>query len=183
MYYTTIRQDVKEAVWSFLQSNSVGNRKSGGNGNMVMQFTGLVAEAQIKIEMGMSFEDAVDFGGGSDGGTDFMVNGLRVDLKTRGSDYSKTVKPHYNTFLSKEQYDRLDAQYYIFAQVHKPTSTLCIIGASSKSEILEHPLRLKGDVIELDNGRKFDCRMDAYDVNYSRLRQIDSIEDIYKVIM
>ena len=151
----------KEAYKLVLETN-YGNRGQA-DGDTLMQYTGILGELLFANLMGISREE----GSGFDDGVDFVINGVKIDVKTmlRANDW----KTYYvnNLFASQVDSDLYLNDLYVFININKKNNTWEIIGWKTKDEVKRSPKFKKGE-IRKKGKTEFTLRADNYEVTNLR---------------
>lgn len=172
--FPTIKQ--KEEAHHLVCTYNFGNR-GRGDGNQRMQETGILG--QICLADLLNYKHPTgDIG--FDGGFDFVINNIKVDIKTMTR--TVDVKEHYvHNFIGYQL--KYDCQYYIFASYNVRFSKMTFCGIISKDEFLVKSKHYKkGDRRYRDDGTFFYSRAPLYEIKQSDLHQINSIEDLLEFI-
>ena len=168
-----VTDEIKGRCWNYLQNNTMANRGEF-DGDKIKQFTGLVGE----VVVGSIFGHPISFGDGFDGGYDFMIGDLKVDVKTMG----RNVEPrdyYVNNFVGFQK--DYDCDIYIFTSLNKKTSMLTICGWVTKEELFNRSeFYEKGEVRHRGDGSKFKTEADLYEIENSDLNSISELINKYK---
>jgi len=153
-----------------------GNR-GRGDGDPRMQETGILGQICLADLFGLPRPTGES---GFDGGFDFIINGIKVDIKTMGR--TVDVKDHYvHNFIGYQL--KYDCEYYIFASYNVRQSKLQICGIVSKEDFLRLASHYrKGDKRYRDDGTYFYSRAPLYEIKQSDLNPVDSLEDIINFV-
>lgn len=184
-----IKREVYKSVYQ--RNQSVANRRSGGNGNLQQQFNGRCAEAAFKMHAyGQSLEEATRYEGRGDGGTDFIVDGVRFDLKTRTSMKAENPPLYYEQDINAQQVNTLNGQFYLLGAVHSTKQpaleytqcyteplSLVLVGVMSKEDVKKEQFLPAGSPKGY-GAKKWNTKADAYNIVYKNTRPINSIEDL-----
>ena len=117
---------------------------------------------------------------GFDGGIDFIINDIKVDLKTMHR--TVDVLEHYVHNFIGYQMD-YPCQFYIFASYNINTNKLTLCGVISKKEFLSKATFYeKGTVRTRDDGTSFISKAPLYEIKQSDLIQISNKKDMLQKV-
>lgn len=150
-----------------------------GDGNKKEQLTGIIGQTVLSDVL--KFERP-DGNKGFDGGTDFIINGKTVDLKTMTR--TTTVTNDYVNNLVGYQIE-YPVEYYIFASLNikKNPWILTICGYISKKLFLKKAdFFEKGSTRYRRDGSTFKTFAPLYEIKNKLLLNLNSVDDIFKFI-
>lgn len=153
-----------------------GNR-GYGDGNAREQFVGVLGQTVLADILGQERPTGQD---GFDQGVDFVINGLKVDIKTMSR--TVPVKPHYvHNFIGYQKTYSVD--YYIFASFNTVTNVLSLCGCISKEGFFaKAAFYEKGEKRFRDDGTFFINKAPLYEISQSDLTEFDNKEELLKDI-
>lgn len=106
-------------------------RRGYGDGNKSQQLTGIIGQTVFADLIGQKRPDGSS---GFDNGTDFFINGKKVDIKTMTR--TTPVKDYYvHNFIGYQK--NYDVDYYVFASYNTTNRILTICGYISKEEFFK----------------------------------------------
>ena len=163
-----VSKDLKDRCWTFLQYHNMGQR-GDFDGNREEQFVGLIGEMVVKD----IFNKPMEFVSGYDGGYDFMLGDLKVDVKTMGRNVD--VKDYYvNNFVGHQK--DYDCDIYIFTSLNKQTSILTICGWVTKEELFNRSeFYEKGELRHRGDGSSFETKASLFEIKNGELNQINKL--------
>jgi hypothetical protein len=140
-----------EYTRNLLKKVNFGNRGDGtkkyNNGNEEEQFVGILGQVIMCDYFGKPRPNGNQKDRG-DNGVDFIIEGIRIDVKTMGRRCS--VKPYFSNNLHGEQtgpYYQNDV--YLLCSLNKKINVLTICGWTTKEEFLkEEHFRPKGSILK-----------------------------------
>ena len=117
---------------------------------------------------------------GFDGGVDFLINNLSVDLKTMHR--TVDVQNHYvHNFIGYQL--NYPCQFYIFASYNIKQNKLTICGVISKQSFLDKAkFYPAGTLRTRDDGTTFPTKAPLYEIMQSELTQIYSKQDMIRKV-
>ena len=117
---------------------------------------------------------------GFDGGVDFIINNIRVDLKTMHR--TVDVKEHYvHNFIGYQK--KYPCQFYIFASYNIITNKLTLCGVISKKDFLQKAsFYEKGTIRTRDVGTSFTSKAPLYEIKQMDLIQIKNKQDMLEKV-
>lgn len=148
-----------------------------GDGNKDEQFTGLLGQTVFADLLG-SNRPRGDIG--FDGGIDFIVNGIKIDIKTMTR--TVPVKSHYvHNFIGYQL--KYETQGYVFASYNKRTNIMTICGYVTKEQFIERAkFYKKGELRYRDDGTSFPSKAPLYEIMQSDLEQASSMDVLVSII-
>ena len=148
----------------FVANNNLGMRRDGSDGSQEQQLVGVIGQNMMALALGKSFMQPSTT---HDGGVDFEVFGLKLDIKTMG----RTVPPkaHYiNNFMASQMKFNVDG--YVFASFNKSNSRLSICGWMPKELFIQRADFYKqGTIRNRDDKTGFMVKADMYEIANNRL--------------
>jgi len=168
MITKTIPDEMKRTAWSFLEKNNMGNRHTA-NGNKEEQYVGLLGEMMVAKIFNIDHKLSPGF----DGGFDFIIKGLKADVKTMGRNVD--VKMYYvNNFIALQS--GFDCDLYIFCSLNKTKSELTICGWVTKDELFDRADYFpKGSIRTRSDGTSFELKADTYEIKNIDLNATESL--------
>ena len=162
----------------YLVNNYNFGQRGYGDGNKKMQKVGVLGQICMADLLKMERPDGAL---GFDGGFDFVINGKKVDIKTMGR--TVDMKEHYVHNFVAYQF-KYYCEYYIFMSYNYNNNKMSICGLVSKKLFEEKAVLYKlGDIRTRDDGTTFATRTPMYEIFQRDLLTINSLEDIYKLIV
>ena len=157
-----IEDEQRLFAWNLINKVNFGQR-GREDGTPAQQYAGVLGEVVFADFMGLERPQ----GKGYDYGTDFVIGGANIDLKTMGRDFS--VKYHWVNNLKKCQFDfNKETDVYLFSSINKITKVFEILGWMKKYEITPRNPEIKfldkGTPRERDDGTKFDTTGDLIEI-------------------
>ena len=148
-----------------------------GDGNKDEQLTGLIGQTVFADLLGVSRPSGEI---GFDGGIDFIINDVKIDIKTMTR--TVPVKNHYvHNFIGYQL--KYETQGYVFASYNKRTNVLTICGYVTKEQFIERAkFYKKGQLRYRDDGTYFPSKAPLYEIMQSDLEQVDSIKLLKRII-
>ncbi len=168
-------------AYDLVSSCNFGKRKGPHvkNGTLKEQYYGMLAQTIMCWKLGCELPSPSD---GSDGGVDFIINNKKVDLKTmiRTSD----VDTGYMIGnLMKSQTINSSTDYYVFASFNISKNALELVGFCKKEEVAAISTEVKAGTIRKNRaGKEIIIGQDIYEVDYRKLHQINSFDDLNRLI-
>ena len=155
---------VYQASLEFVTNNNLGMRNDGSDGNQDQQLVGVIGQNMMALALGKPFMRPSTT---HDGGVDFEVFGLKLDIKTMG----RTVPPqlnYVNNFMASQMKFSVDG--YVFASFNKTNNKLSICGWIPKEEFMQRAdFYAKGTNRTRDDNTGFFVKADMYEISNSRL--------------
>ena len=176
MFDVTVTQEQIDYAERTVKTFNFGNR-GYGDGNTREQFTGILGQTVVADLLGCERPTG---GKGFDGGTDYIINGKRVDIKTMTRSVPMRSYFVHNFVAYQKPYE---VDYYIFASYNTKTSTLTVCGYIDKKQFFEKAdFFPKGAERTRSNGTSFFTTSPNYEIIQSLLRPVNCVEDIVKGI-
>jgi len=152
-------------------------KRGYANGNKDQQLTGIIGQSVISELFGQGW---VDGSKGFDNGIDIVYQNKSIDVKTMGR--TTEVRAYYvNNFLGAQK--DFSTDIYIFSSFNKTNNVLTVVGWIAKEDFFNKAKFYKRGSIRLrSNGSKFKTFADLYEIENSKLNQIESINDLKQQI-
>lgn len=117
---------------------------------------------------------------GFDGGIDFIINHISVDLKTMHR--TVDVKEHYvHNFIGYQL--NYPCQFYIFVSYNIKKNKLTFCGAISKKDFVDKAIFYPiGALRTRDDGTKFSTKAPLYEIKQSQLIQFNSKQEMIEKV-
>lgn len=161
MFDTKISNEQRKYAWDLVSRVDFGQRDEF-NGDKIKQYTGILGETVMADMIG---HDRPNGEGGYDNGIDFIIFGVRVDLKTMGREYF--VKDHYVNNLVASQLES-DTDVYVFASINKNKGIMTVCGSKFKKDFDKYFIP-KGTIRKRDDGTEFEVARDMYEITNGEL--------------
>lgn len=165
------------AVANYLvKTRNYGSRTGNNvkNGTKEQQFNGIYSEIVISqlideaLGLGSDYslkESVKQFG--NDGGVDYNLGGLRVDIKT--SVRNCYIKPNYSHNFVKSQTEKQNTDAYIAASLNLKEGVLEISGIIMKDDMIERSTLRKSGSTMSNNTKEINVIQDMYDLHDSQI--------------
>ena len=148
----------------FVQNNNLGQRNDGSDGSPAQQLVGVIGQNMMALALGKPFMKPSTT---HDGGVDFEVFGLKLDIKTMG----RTVPPqldYVNNFMASQGKFMVDG--YVFASLNSKNNVLTVCGWIPKEKFLERAEFFpRGTMRVRDDSSSFEVKADMYEIENNRL--------------
>lgn len=154
-------------------------RRGEFDGNYEQQLTGILAQTVVSDLLKQ--ERPVDTGK-PDGGVDFVINGLTVDLKTMGRTVPMKDSFVHNFYASQAKFD---TAVLLFASFNKRTKVLTICGWLTKEDFMSKATHFpQGSKRCRDNGTFITVLGKAgnYEIQQSLLNPLNNAREIFENI-
>jgi hypothetical protein len=155
---------VIEESQRFVDSNNLGQRNDGSDGSKDQQLVGVIGQNMMALALGKSFMQSSTT---HDGGVDFEIFGLKLDIKTMG----RTNPPkldYVNNFMASQTKFNVDG--YVFASFNKTNNVLSICGWIPKELMLERAcFYAKGETRIRSDNTTFDMKADCYEIQNNQI--------------
>ena len=154
---------VTESI-AFVEQNNLGQRGNGSDGSQEEQLVGVIGQNMMALALGKPFMKPSTT---HDGGVDFEVFGLKLDIKTMG----RTVPPqldYVNNFMASQSKYSVDG--YVFASLNKEKYVLTICGWIPKEDFLQRAkFYPRGTMRVRNDNSSFEVKADMYEIENNRL--------------
>lgn len=165
-------------------TKSVGNRAGTKvrNGTLDEQAAGIYIERVIKYLVRDHIEEDSNNYDEFDGGFDFTMNGVKVDIKTTGRNTMMNKDFSHNIMKSQVDGDMYKADCYLLASYNIKKKIITISGIIEKQEIaLVSELHQHGNNVNNLTG-KFKVSQDFYDIKDKQIKtRTLNLYDIYAI--
>ena len=179
MLIEVVRPDQKAFAERLVTYHNYGQRGLA-DGDEQEQMTGMLGQTVfadlIGAERPQEDEDNEHNENGFDGGFDFIINDLKVDVKTMGRTTEMRDNYVHNFIAYQRDYD---VDYYVFLSYNRTNEHLTVCGYIDKENFFrrarfydEGTRRFRTD------GTSFKTKAPMYEIKQSDLYPINSIEDI-----
>lgn len=177
-FSVNVPQAVIDASKQFVANNNLGMRNDNSNGTKDQQLVGVIGQNMMAQALGRPMMKPST---GHDGGIDFVINGVTIDIKTMGR--TRTPKLDYVNNLIASQ-TRFDVDGYVFASFNKETNKLTICGWIPKVTFLFFAkFNEKGTIRTRKDNTTFELKADTYEIeNEDLIYKIYSWHDLIKSI-
>ncbi len=144
-----------------------------GNGDKRMQRTGIIGQTVFADLIGAPRPNGAD---GFDGGSDYVINGKKIDIKTMTR--KCPVKDFYvHNFVGYQA--QFEVDYYIFASFNTSNDVLSICGYVDKDTLFERaeffPI---GTMRTRSDGTQFQTRAPLYEIRQDALFQVNDLDSL-----
>jgi len=148
-----------------------------GDGGKKEQLTGIIGQTVFADLIGAKRPKGST---GFDGGTDFFINGKKVDIKTMTR--KVPVKDYYvHNFVGYQR--NYDVDYYIFASYNTSNRVLTICGYIEKEDFFKKAIYFpKGSLRTRSDGTSFRTFAPLYEIKQSDLLIANDIDSLIKSI-
>lgn len=172
MYDIKISDEQKEYAKKLIDTYNFGQR-GYADGDKTQQYVGVLGQTVLADYLRVNRPTGKS---GFNGGIDFLINGLRVDIKTMGR--TVAVKDHYvHNFIGMQK--KFEVDYYIFCSYNKCNDILTICGYISKGEFNKlAKFYRKGARRYRDDGTYFLTKANLYEIKQSDLHQCSNVEEV-----
>jgi hypothetical protein len=159
-----VPQFVIDESQRFVDQNNLGMRNDGSDGSKDQQLVGVIGQNMMALALGKRFMQPSTT---HDGGVDFEVFGLKLDIKTMGRN-SPTKIDYVNNFMASQAKFNVDG--YVFASLNKTNNVLTICGWIPKELMMDRAsFYKKGDVRIREDQTSFEMKADAYEIRNDQL--------------
>ena len=159
MFTVAVPSFVVEASREFAQSCNLGRRGDGSDGTHEQQVVGVIAQNMANLALGRPFVEPSEQ---HDGGTDFVVFGQRLDIKTMGRSVDVALN-YVNNLVASQM--RLNADAFLFASYNVKTNALTVCGWLPKPLFKKRAsFFAKGQSRVRNDGSSFQLKADMYEV-------------------
>jgi hypothetical protein len=149
-----------------------------GDGSRREQLTGIIGQT---VFADIIEAERPEGSTGFDGGKDFLINGMRVDIKTMTR--RVPVRDYFVHNFVGYQKD-YDVDYYVFASYNTARRVLTICGYIGKDEFFENAdFFPKGSLRERSDGTSFRTFAPLYEIKQTDLRTVDDIGSLLNGIV
>lgn len=150
---------VIQASQEFAENNNLGMRNDGSDGTTDQQVTGIIGQNMMALALGKPFMEPSET---HDGGVDFEVFGIKLDIKTMGRNRPPKID-YVNNLMASQTKFNVDG--YVFSSFNKTNNVLSICGWIPKELLLQRAsFYQKGDVRIRDDNTSFETRADVYEI-------------------
>lgn len=146
------------------ETTNYGMRGDGSDGTTEQQIVGVIGQNMINLALGKPFmEPSTEH----DGGVDFVIFGLRCDVKTMGRTVTPT-KEYVNNLMESQV--KFDVDCYLFTSFNRVENELTVCGWLPKSMLDERAEHfIKGDLRTRNDGTQFQAKANYYEIKNSML--------------
>jgi hypothetical protein len=155
---------VIQASQRYSESVKMGKRGDGSDGTAEQQLVGVIGQNMVNMALCTPFMQRDT---GFDGGFDFELFGLRIDVKTMG----RTTPPRgdYVNNLLRSQI-KFDCNIYLFLSFNKTNNYLTFCGWITKESLLYRAkLYRKDEIRERSDGSSFSLKADTLEIENKQL--------------
>jgi len=147
------------------------------DGTAARQRTGIIGQNAICKLFGA---DLISTDSGFDGGTDLLINGKRVDVKTMGRK-SEVKKDFACNFVAMQE--KYPVDYYLFTSLHLEKNELTVCGVIKKELFMQRKkVRQPGSTIKRNDGSAFEAVSELHEVRCDQLIDVNNPQDILRSI-
>ena len=166
----------QRAAKSLVQRHNIGQRGKA-DGSQQEQYYGMLGQICLCDMLRFKRPTGSE---GFDGGVDFIINNIKVDLKTMHR--TVDVKDHYvHNFIGYQM--EYPCQFYIFASYNIKTNKLTLCGIISKKDFLKKAsFYEKGAIRTRDDGTSFASKAPLYEIKQEDLIQIKNKQDMLEKV-
>lgn len=172
MFKIKVSKEIIDHCENQLNQYNFGKR-STANGNREQQLTGLIGQSTIQHLFGLPL---IDGSKGCDEGTDIVINGYKIDIKTMGR--TTEVRPDFvNNFIALQA--KFDTDIYIFCSFHKLQKELTVCGFCTKEHFFKKAdFFKKGTTRTRSDKSSFTLFADLYEIKNTDLMPVNSFEEL-----
>ncbi len=170
MFHVAVTQDVIEHARTAVGEGRFG-RRGFADGSVSEQVTGLIGQTVVMDLFGLPRPND---SGQSDGGVDFVFEGMSIDVKTVGRNVP--VRTDYVNNLQAAQI-HFPTDAYIFCSLNRRSNVLTVCGWTTKIEFLENAAFYRAGTRRMrSNGTGFPLKADLYEILNDALLNPTSFE-------
>ena len=148
----------------FVANNNLGQRNDGSDGTQEQQLIGVIGQNMMALALGKKFMQPSET---HDGGVDFEVFGLKLDIKTMGRSVCPQLD-YVNNLMASQIKFNVDG--YVFASFNKSNNVLSICGWIPKEAFLQRAnFYEKGTNRIRADKSTFEVKADMYEISNNRL--------------
>jgi len=154
-----VPQFVIDVSEKFVNENNLGARKDNSNGTKDQQLIGVIGQNMMALALGKPFMEPSNT---HDGGVDFEIFGVKLDIKTMG----RTVEPkldYINNLIGSQIKYNVNA--YVFCSLNTSNCKLTVCGWIPKDIFLQKAeFFAKGTTRQRTNNTSFEFKTDNYEI-------------------
>lgn len=169
-YRVKIQDDQRVYAWSLTGGAKIGRRGDATDGDVAMAYTGMLGEVVFADIMGLERPGRKH---GFDDGVDFVIDGVKIDVKTMARNGPWKSYMVNNLMGSQVNGKRYLNDIYVFASIDKSIGSLEVIGWIRKRDIKRMARGVSffpaGTRRKRADGTTFDSRGDLYEVRIEAL--------------
>ncbi len=176
MFDINVLKEQVEFAQELLKTHNFGNR-GYGDGNYKEQLTGIIGQTVLADLLSQPRPSGEK---GFDEGIDFIINGKKVDVKTMTR--AVPMRDYFvHNFIGYQL--KYDTEYYIFQSYNVTLQIITICGYVSKVEFLQRANFFKKGVLrQRSNGTSFSTKAPFYEIEQTRLNELEKVKDIFDKI-
>jgi len=165
MFTQSIKPEQKQYAWKLVNESNMANR-GRFDGDKEKQYTGMLGEVCFADGMGQPRPRP---GNGPDNGIDFIIKGIKIDIKTMGRTSYPTLKFVNNLVMEQTAYQ---TDLYVFASIHKKTGKITFCGCLPKDDLQKSWIHTRGKVRTRADGTEFALHIDTYEIQNRELGSV-----------